>query len=279
MSNSSRNGLTPANEGPRVLLLVAHPDDAEFHAGGYSVLARRAGFTVKFVSVTNGASGHHETWGPSLAERRKLEASAAAAVIGATAETWEFPDGGLEPTLAVRGRIIREIRAFRPDLVLTHRVNDYHPDHRAVGLAVQDASYMVTVPAVEPETPAVARDPVVAFMPDRFTKPTPLRPDVVVDTTSTIETIVEMLSRHESQVFEWLAWHDRALDSVPPDRAGRLHWLKTWFTERIRFRTEAFAAGILANSGNPPEFLEAFEISEYAAPLDSIARQRLFPFT
>ena len=56
--------------------------------------------------------------------------------------------------------IIREIRDFQPDLVLTHRPCDYHPDHRAVGQCVQDASYMVTVPHIVPDVQALRKDPV-----------------------------------------------------------------------------------------------------------------------
>ena len=72
------------------------------------------------------------------------------------------------------GRIIREIRTFRPNVVLAHRPNDYHPDHRAVGQAVQDASYLVTVPMLLPDVPIMAKDPIVGSLPDNFTKPTPL---------------------------------------------------------------------------------------------------------
>ena len=90
---------------------------------------------------------------------RRRESLAAAAVIGATYDVWKYPDGMLQPTLEVRERLIREIRSFNPDLVLTHRPNDYHPDHRAVGQAVQDASYMVTVPLVAAGCPGIVQRP------------------------------------------------------------------------------------------------------------------------
>src|SRR5436190_6617183 len=177
----------------RLLILGAHPDDAEYHAGGLASIYREAGHVVKMVSVTNGESGHFRISGTELADIRRLEARAAGDVIGATYETWDNPDGRLQPTIDVREQIIRELRTFAPDLVLTHRLNDYHPDHRAVGQAVQDASYLVTVPPICPDVPALRRDPVVGYLPDLFTRPAPLRGDVVIDVGDRMETIARMM--------------------------------------------------------------------------------------
>jgi len=138
----------------RLLILGAHPDDAEYHAGGLATLWRRRGDVVRMISLTDGRSGHFERPPEALAVMRRAEAAAAGRVIGATYETWDIPDGELMPTLEVRARVIREIRTFAPDLVLTHRTSDYHPDHRAVGQIVQDASYLVTVPNLLRDCPA-----------------------------------------------------------------------------------------------------------------------------
>ncbi len=265
---------------PRVLVLGAHPDDAEFHAGGYLTLARQHGFEVMVVSVTDGSSGHHRTWGAELARRRAREAQAAAAIIGAKCQVWEFPDGRLEPSLELRERIIRTLRSFRPDLVLTHRPVDYHPDHRAVGQAVQDASYMVTVPAVCAEVPALRRDPVVAYMYDPFTRPVPLQPDVVVDITAVLDTVVRMLACHESQVFEWLPYNQRVEDQVPSDPEGRLEWLRRWYQSRpeeVARRYRSLLEKLYGPGGAEVRYAEAFEVSQYAAPLEESLRRRLFP--
>ncbi|HVW35675.1 MAG TPA: PIG-L deacetylase family protein [Pirellulales bacterium] len=265
----------------RLLILGAHPDDAEFHAGALAAIYRRRGHEVKMVSLTNGEAGHHEMSGAPLAARRKDEAAAAAAVIGATAEVWPNRDGRLEPTLDVRWQVVRAIREFRPDLVLTHRPNDYHPDHRAVGQAVQDACYLVTVPAIVPEIPFLRRDPVVGYLPDRFTKPTPLAADVVVDAGPYVETIVDMLACHASQVFEWLPFNRRQGEQVPAESAARLAWLRDWYLELLRPQADRYREPLIARSGRERgasiEYAEAFEISEYAAPLDNDARRRLFP--
>jgi LmbE family N-acetylglucosaminyl deacetylase len=276
-----RRNLLMNDQPLRLLILGAHPDDAEYHAGGLATIYRRLGHVVKMVSVTDGAAGHHQTFGSPLAARRREEAAAAGRIIGAEYVTWDFPDGSLTPSLDVRRRIIGEIRGFRPDLVLTHRPNDYHPDHRAVGVAVQDASYLVTVPAVAPEAPALRRDPVVAYLPDEFTRPNRLRPDVVIDISEHVETVVAMLACHRSQFFEWLPYNKGFEGQMPAAEEERLAALRGWILAMLERRAEHFREALLATFGERGRTLscvEVFEISEYATPLDELARRRLFGF-
>lgn len=271
---------TEKQEPARVLVLGAHPDDPEFHAGGLIAEHAAAESTVKLVSVTNGAAGHHRLQPPELAVVRKREAAAAGAVVGCQYETWEFPDGRLQPTIEVRERIITEIRQFKPDLILTHRTNDYHPDHRAVGQAVQDASYLVTVPLVVPEVKALHRDPVVAYMVDMFTKPCPMQPDMILDITSHIDTIANMLACQESQVFDWLPYNQGILAEVPEADSERLAWLKSWYQSLIRERADRFRSAVQSaygEAGAGIQFIEVYEVSEYASNLSDADRDRLFP--
>jgi len=265
----------------RLLILGAHPDDAEFHCGGLISIYRQHGHEVKIVSVTNGAAGHHQHGADELARIRRQEANAVVQRIGVSYEVWDYPDGELQPTLDVRRRIIREIRTFAPHLVLTHRTNDYHPDHRAVGQAVQDASFTVTVPLIVPQTPALKRDPVVAFMTDFFTKPNPLSADVVLDITPHFDTIVDLLDCHQSQVYEWLPYNLRLEDQVPADASQRRKWLANWFAQRGRSVADRFREELVqtygAERGGAIEFAEAYEISEYAGALDADQRPWLFP--
>ncbi|NLS90601.1 MAG: PIG-L family deacetylase [Planctomycetaceae bacterium] len=266
----------------RLLILGAHPDDSEFHAGGLASLYRELGHEVRMVSATDGSAGHHLLGREELARVRKKEAASSAAVIGAVGETWEFPDGELQATLDLRHRVIAEIRRFRPDLVLTHRTNDYHPDHRAVGQAVQDASFLVRVPLVVPEVPALDRDPVVAYMADMFTKPSPLDPHVVLDIGSRIDTIVRMLAQHASQVFEWLPFLDGTTADVPAGEAERLAWLKEWYTGIIRPRAdrcrEALRRIYSIDRTDTIELVEMFEISEHGGTLTDSLKAKLFPW-
>jgi LmbE family N-acetylglucosaminyl deacetylase len=270
-----------ADQPLKLLVLGAHPDDCEFHCGGLAAIYRKFGHDVKLVSVTNGESGHHEMTGPTLTARRRQEAHASAKTIGAAAEVWDYPDGRLQPTLELRERIIREIRTYKPDLLVTHRNNDYHPDHRAVGDVVRDASYMVTVPSIVSDVPIVRKDPVVAFMSDKFTKPYPLQADVLVDVTKQIDVIVDMLACHKSQVFEWLPYNRSELADVPLGEAGRKRWLKTHVVDRLRRQTDRYRRELAAAYGAAAqaiEFAEPYEISEYASPLTAELRKKLFPF-
>ncbi|HZZ72162.1 MAG TPA: PIG-L family deacetylase [Pirellulales bacterium] len=265
----------------KLLILGAHPDDSEYFAGGLATLYRRLGHAVRMVSLTNGAAGHQRDFGPPLTKRRKAEAAAAARQIGAEYVLWDWPDGQLQPTLEVRAQVIREIRSFQPDLVLTHRTNDYHPDHRAVGQVVADASFLVTVPAIVPDVAALRKDPVVAFMPDRFTKPTPLQPDVVIDVSDCVEQIVDMLVCHQSQFYEWVPYNRREDRDLPLDDAGKKAHFRRWYLANLAANTERFRSELVwvygPERGAAIRYAEAFEISEYATPLDAAGRARLFP--
>lgn len=269
-----------ASEPLRLLILGAHPDDADYAAGGLAVLYRAAGHEVKMVSLTNGDAGHHVQPGNPLAARRRAEAAAAGAVIGATYELWNNHDGELLPTLENRRQVIRLLRTFRPDLVLTHRPNDYHPDHRYCSLLVQDAAYMVTVPAIAPEVPHLERNPVIAYLPDDFQKPYPFTPTVALDVGNVIDRIVAMLDCHKSQFYEWLPYNSGTAADVPADEVGRRKWLLYQTKDRLRQRAlksrELLRLRYGRERGDGVEFAEAFEGCEYGAPLDEAAVTRLF---
>lgn len=266
----------------RLLIIGAHPDDADYSAGGLATLYRKAGHVVKMVSLTDGAAGHHVTPGPPMITRRRAEAAASGKVIGAEYVTLDAPDGGLLPTLENRAVVIRLIRQFKPDLVLTHRPNDYHPDHRYTSQLVQDASYMLTVPAVVPEVPHLMKMPVIAYMPDDFQKPYPLTPAVAIDVGPVLDTIVSMLDCHVSQFYEWLAYNQGVLDQVPADAAGRRVFLREHIADILRRRANRFRDLLIslygAERGSRVEFAEAYEPCEYGSPLEAAEQARLFPF-
>jgi LmbE family N-acetylglucosaminyl deacetylase len=271
-----------ADDPLRLLIIGAHPDDADYHAGGTAALYRQAGHVVKMVSLTNGDAGHQTLRGAELARRRRAEAAAAGAVIGATYDVLDSHDGQLLPTLENRWTVIRLIRSFQPDLVLTHRPNDYHPDHRYTSQLVQDAAYMVTVPALVPDTPHLPRNPVIAYLPDDFQKPYPFQPAVVVDVSPVFDQIVGMLHCHASQFYEWLPYNRGGLHEVPAGDADRRAWLAQSVAQRLRACADRYRS-LLVQSYGPQRgpavrYAEAFEGCEYGAPLDDATCRLLFPF-
>src|SRR5919204_3853734 len=205
------------NSNLRVIAFGAHPDDCDLRAGGLAAKYAALGHKVKFVSVTNGDAGHQSQGGGILAARRRAEAKEAGRRIGIEYEVLDNHDGELLPTIPIREQIIREIRAWNADIVLAPRPNDYHPDHRYTGVLVQDAAYMVTVPNVVTDAPALRKNPVFLYFYDSFTRPQPFRPDIVISIDDVYAKKIDMLDAHVSQVYEWLPWHDGLLQQVPKD--------------------------------------------------------------
>lgn len=273
-----------ANDTLRVLAVGAHPDDCDLKIGGTACKYTDQGHQVKFISMTNGAAGHHEQGGATLVQRRQAEAEAAAQVADVEFQLLDNPDGRLQPSLANRDQLITLIREYTPDLVFTHRPNDYHPDHRYTAQLVRDAAYMVTVPNVCPQTPALDQNPVFAYMSDTFDRPYSFEPDVVVDIDDTVERKHEMLDCHESQMYEWLPYNEGVLDEVPADSDERLEWLREGRLSHMetlaniadRYREEL--TNKYGESGGEIQYAEAFEASEYGRPLTDELADRLFPF-
>lgn len=259
----------------RLLVIGAHPDDPDIRAGGLACSWAAAGHDVRFVSMTDGRGGHHEQGGTELVERRRGEAAAAANTAGIEYRVLDNPDGWLEPTPENRETVIRLIREFDPDLVLTHRTNDYHPDHRYTSQLVRDAAYMVTVPNVCPDVPALDANPVFAYLLDTFERPYPFSPDVFVPIDDeTLERKYDMLDCHASQMYEWLPYNKGALEAVPSEPETRRDWLETDplpGLAQMRRAADRFRGELVeqfgAERGRQIEYAEAFEVSEYGGAL------------
>jgi LmbE family N-acetylglucosaminyl deacetylase len=262
----------------RVIAFGAHPDDCDGKAGGLAAKYAAAGHLVKFVSVTNGDAGHHEQGGGALAKRRRAEALEAGRRIGIVYEVLDNHDGELLPTLEVRRQIIRKIREWQADIVLGPRPNDYHPDHRNTGILVQDAAYMVTVPNVVTDVPALRKNPVFLYFADRFTRPQPFRPDVVVAIDDVIDKKIDMLDAHVSQMYEWLPWHDGKLAEVPQDPAARKKWLFALRANKMPAEWKPALEKWYGAKAADIQYAEAFEITEYGRRPDDAEIRKLFPF-
>jgi LmbE family N-acetylglucosaminyl deacetylase len=266
----------------RILIFGAHPDDAEFAAGGVAALYGRMGHQVQIVSVTNGDAGHHEMSGTTLAERRRKEAIRAGRCLGAEYLILGNHDGLLMATLEVRDQLVRIVREFQPDLVMSPRPYDYHPDHRYTALAVQDAVWTASVPKLVPEVPCLSYTPVVVYMWDRFVRPCAFQPDIVVSTDDVIEQKVDALHCHTSQVYEFLPVMRHYAEQIPDAPEARRTWLRRFLEQRLAHVANLYRDKLVelfgAEKGTEIKYAEAFEICEYGAPLSARYMKVLFPF-
>jgi LmbE family N-acetylglucosaminyl deacetylase len=262
----------------RIIMFGAHPDDCDEKSSGTAALFVRMGYAVKFVSVTNGDAGHQTLKGKELAKRRYAETQESAKRLGITYDVLDNHDGLLMPTLEVRLEIIKEIREWNADLVFAPRPNDYHPDHRYTGVLVQDAAYMVAVPNIEPETPALKKNPVFIYYEDHFQRPNPFRPDIVVDITSTYDKKIAALDAHESQMYEWLPWIGHYSEEVPQSKEDRIKWLYKKNARPVKPEARASLEKWYGKErADKVQYIEEFEICEYGAQPNDDDIKKLFP--
>ncbi len=263
----------------RMIAFGAHPDDCEIFAGGLASKYVAAGHAVKFVSVTNGDAGHQIEGGGSLARRRTLEAKKAGTVLGIQYDVLDHHDGELLPTLDVRRDIIRLIREWNADIVISHRPNDYHPDHRYTGILVQDAAYMVTVPQICPDVAALKKNPFFFYGWDHFQKPYPFQPDIAVAVDEYMELKWDALHCHTSQFYEWLPYLDGKLDQVPESENERRKWLPTDWDRWMLAMTDCCRECLKELYGEKKSirYAEPFEICEYGQQPTPEDLKTLFP--
>lgn len=202
--------MTPARE--RVMVVMAHPDDPEFLAGGTVAKLAREGREITYVIVTNGNKGSDDPAITSelLAPIRQDEQRQAARVLGVErVEFLGYEDGELEDTRAVRRDVTRQIRRWRPDLIITQNPTrthadfpGWHRDHRITGGVVLDCIYplardRLSFPELLPE-----------YQPHRVREVYLIQwehPRLVVDIADTIEIKLAAISRHVSQIGDFKA--------------------------------------------------------------------------
>ena len=189
------------------------------------------------------------------------------------------------PTLENRRTIVRLIRQWKADIVIAHRPWDYHPDHRYVGVLVQDAAFMVTVPFFCPDTPALDQNPVFLYDSDRFQKPYPFRPDIAVSIDDVFDLKIRAIAELESQVFEGGANGNADLAAQSPPRSqpeARLEMVRQIWDRRQSAETRKYRS--LLERWYAPQraaeirYVETFEICEYGRQPSDEELRRLFPF-
>jgi LmbE family N-acetylglucosaminyl deacetylase len=269
----------------RIIVFGAHPDDAEYKAGGSAVKWARQGHHVKLVSVTNGDIGHWKEAGGPLALRRAAEVAACAKKLGVTSQVLDIHDGELVPTLEYRKLLTRVIREWKADIVIAPRPWDYHPDHRYVGVLIQDAAFMVAVPFIVPDVPPLKKNPVFLYSSDGFQKPYPFTPDIAVSVDDSFDQKLDGIHELTSQHYEGGAnGSEEHVKSVPPasDEVGRRAWLKRRWGARQGNEADKYRDLLIKlygeEKGKAVKYAETFETCEYGRRPSPDEIKKLFPF-
>ena len=267
----------------RIICFGAHPDDCEIRAGGVAAMWAAQGHKVKFVSTTNGDIGHWKMAGGPLAQRRTKEVQQAAKILGIETQVLDNHDGELMPTLENRRTIVRLIREWKADIVMAHRPNDYHPDHRYTGVLVQDAAFMVICPFFCPDVPHLKTNPVFLYFPDRFQKPNPFEPDIVVAIDDVVDKKLNALVELESQFVEGcVSGNESMIPKNEAERAAAHDNVRERFRRRFEVTDNKYRAKLTELYGEKKaksvKYAEAFEVCEYGRRPSAAELKKLFPF-
>jgi len=189
----------------RIMAVGAHPDDVEFQCAGTLARYVALGHEVCICVCCDCSGGHMHIPPDELAQIREAEARKAAELLGAQFIWLGFPDGFIIDSEETRLIFTDAMRKARPDVIITHNPNDYHPDHLKASEMVFTASFLCGIPNIKTDHPAHLVVPPIYYMDAPAGKG--FLPSEYVDITETFALKREMLACHESQ-FVWLKDHD-----------------------------------------------------------------------
>ena len=267
----------------RIIVFGAHPDDAEMEASGVAAMWAKQGHKVKFVSMTNGDIGHFRQAGGPLAIRRAAEVQECARILGIETQVLDIHDGELMPTLENRKKVARLIRDWQADIVICHRTNDYHPDHRYTGVLVQDATVLVAAPFFTPDSPPVKDNPILMYGADNFTKPNPFEPTIVIGIDEVAEKKWDCIRAMPSQFRDADSWVARYFPGVPQgdNEKERGEFIVGIFKKRMSDIADKYRDRLVElygrDKGSKFKYAEAFELSEYGRQVTVEELKKLFP--
>jgi N-acetylglucosamine malate deacetylase 1 len=262
----------------RIIAFGAHPDDCELKASGVAAMWAAQGHKVKFVSMTNGDIGHFEEAGAPLAIRRTAEVEACARQLGIETEVLDIHDGELMPTLENRKTVARLIREWQADIVLCHRPNDYHADHRYTGVLVEDAAVLVAAAFFTPDTPPTRKNPVFLYYSDNFQKPNPFEPTIVVGIDEVAGKKWDCIRAIPSQFADKNSWQARTL---PADDTQRQEYILGVLQQRNIDVANRYRDRLVQlygqDRGRKVKYAEAFELCQYGSQPTLEELKKMFP--
>jgi N-acetylglucosamine malate deacetylase 1 len=274
-------GQEVENDKLRIIAFGAHPDDCEISAGGIAALWAAQGHAFKCVSMTNGDIGHFGMSGGALAIRRMQEVQEAAQVLGIETEVFDIHDGELMPTLENRKKVARAIREWQADIVMVHRRYDYHADHRYSGVLVDDAIILVEAKFFTPDTEPLPRSPVVLYYDDRFQRPYPFDPAIVVNIDEVVDQKRRALEQMPSQFSDVDSWTYGRSDDIPEDEETRMDLRVSALMDRNVNIANNYRNLLIElygeAAGSSIRYAEAFELSEFGRQVSIDELKQMFP--
>lgn len=180
-----------------ILVLAVHPDDAELGCSGTILKHIALGKKVGIIDFTRGELGTRGT-----AETRDTEAADSARILGLHArENLKFKDAFFENDEPHRLEVIRMIRKYQPEIVLSNALHDRHPDHKRAGDLSNDAVFLSGLLKIETFDEGVAQQPWRPRLLLQYVQDTYIQPDVIVDITPYMETKLESIRAFKTQFF------------------------------------------------------------------------------
>lgn len=194
------NTVTYSSEPLRIMFIGAHIDEAEAFAGGTLALYSKMGHKIKILSLTNSNLGHGVLGGHAIVKKRMDEAAKVSGILNAEYDVVDIPDGELEADIRTRKLVIRKIREFEPDVVITFTAEGWgHPDIRAAGKLVHDASCFVpNTPNICPTVKAMDKSPLYLIVAD-YASHERVKSDIVICIDEVFDTKVKIYYAHKSQ--------------------------------------------------------------------------------
>lgn len=180
-----------------ILVLAVHPDDAELGCSGTIAKHIALGKKVGIVDFTRGELGTRGS-----AEIRDEEAADSAKILGIHArENLRFRDGFFTNDEEHRLAIIRMIRKYKPEIILTNALHDRHPDHGRAGDLSNDACFLSGLPKIHTEIDGMAQEAwrprlVLQYIQDRY-----IEPDIIIDITPFIQIKIDSIKAFKTQFF------------------------------------------------------------------------------
>lgn len=180
-----------------ILVLAVHPDDAELGCSGTIAKHIALGKKVGIIDFTRGELGTRGS-----AEIRDVEAADSAKILGIHArENLRFRDGFFSNDEEHRLAIIRMIRKYQPEIILTNALHDRHPDHGRAGDLSNDACFLSGLPKIHTEIDGIAQEAwrprlILQYIQDRY-----IEPDIIIDITPYIQTKIDSIKAFKTQFF------------------------------------------------------------------------------